>query len=270
MVRSKVRVRTAFLLGTSLCETEPALLFAALLLDNNFVSIWLLEGPGEVTNSATLKQRSRPFREAPKMLASISELSRQGAAYCNQIKNNFALTLSPRQCLKISIYGIHICSLFIMGVCIFLTLSFYNPKILGSTASWLSISVAGITLWFMSIIGLRGSYLVNLELLLTYFWGISVFVSALTLAVVACLDSYLYMDIWVRHRYVGAAALAVVIAFCACLSAAVLVCFCIFVVACLRVDCHPVPVCMFCLLSTPSHFPPTHIPTPPQLAGTCV
>lgn len=136
------------------------------------------------------------------MLASLSELSRQGAAYYHQLKNNFVLThFSPRQYLKLSIYGINICALLILSDCLFLTLMFYNPKILGSTASWLSIAVAAIALWVMSIIGLRGSYLVSLELLLSYFWGVSVFISALTLAVVSCLDSYLYMDIWVRHSW---------------------------------------------------------------------
>ena len=78
---------------------------------------------------------------------------------------------------------------------------FYNPKELGASAQWLSISVASIALFVMSIVGLRGTYLVNLELLLTYFWGITVFISAFTLAVVACLDSYQSIDIYVRHSW---------------------------------------------------------------------
>lgn len=53
----------------------------------------------------------------------------------------------------------------------------------------------------MTIIGLRGTHLVNLELLLTYFWGITVYISGLTLAVVVCLDSYSYLGIWINHEW---------------------------------------------------------------------
>jgi hypothetical protein len=129
------------------------------------------------------------------MFESASSLARTA------IQNLRAVALSPKTMLKIAICGTGLCSMFISGATLFLTVIFYDPHSLGASASWLSISVAGISLLIFATIGLRGTILVNLELLLTYFWGIIVFISALTLAVVASLDAYQFIYLWQQHTW---------------------------------------------------------------------
>ena len=109
--------------------------------------------------------------------------------------------ISPRRLLLLLISTIGISSVVLAGFSIFLANIFYeNSDNTGST-SWVGISIGAISLFLMCIVGLRGTHLVNLELLLTYFWGITVFISALTLAVVSCFNSYIYVRIWLRHYW---------------------------------------------------------------------
>ena len=129
------------------------------------------------------------------MLESASSLARQA------IQNLRSASLSPKTLLKIAICGTGACAIFIACVTMFLTVIFYDPSSLGASASWLSISVAGITLLIFATIGLRGTVLVNLELLLTWFWTSIVYISALTLAVVASLDAYQFIYLWQKHTW---------------------------------------------------------------------
>ena len=50
-------------------------------------------------------------------------------------------------------------------------------------------------------IGLRGAHLVSLELLLTYFWGIIVFIVPLVLGLFACFNFLAYTRIWFKHAW---------------------------------------------------------------------
>ena len=108
---------------------------------------------------------------------------------------------SPRRLLFLLISVICASSIFISAFSIFLTTIFYNVSDLTGSTGWLGISIGGLALFLMCIVGLRGTHLVNLDLLLTYFWGITVFISALTLAVVSCFNSYLYVRIWLKHSW---------------------------------------------------------------------
>lgn len=109
--------------------------------------------------------------------------------------------ISPRRILFFLISVICASSIFLSGFSIFLTKIFYDEYNPSSSSGWLGISIGGICLFLMCIVGLRGTHLVNLDLLLTYFWGITVFISALTLAVVSCFNSYIYVKIWLKHSW---------------------------------------------------------------------
>jgi hypothetical protein len=87
------------------------------------------------------------------------------------------------------------------GMSMFLCKIYYDNEHLNASAGWLGCSIGGVALFLMCIIGLRGTHLVNLELLLTYFWGIAVFISILILVVVSCFNSYLYISIWLKHSW---------------------------------------------------------------------
>lgn len=109
--------------------------------------------------------------------------------------------ISPRRLLFILISVICASSVFIAGFSIFLTKIFNDNDDSSRNAGWLGISIGGISLFLMCVVGLRGTHLVNLDLLLTYFWGITVFISALTLAVVSCFNSYIYVNLWLKHSW---------------------------------------------------------------------
>jgi hypothetical protein len=109
--------------------------------------------------------------------------------------------ISPRRLSFLLISVICASSVFISGFSIFLSNIFYNDSDPSGSVGWVGISIGGISLFFMCIVGLRGTHLVNLDLLLTYFWGITVFISALTLAVVSCFNSYIYIKIWLKHSW---------------------------------------------------------------------
>ncbi len=67
--------------------------------------------------------------------------------------------------------------------------------------NWFGLSIVGICLAITAIIGMRGAHLVSLELLLTYFWGIIVFIAPLLLGLFACFNFFLYTRVWFRHAW---------------------------------------------------------------------
>lgn len=54
------------------------------------------------------------------------------------------------------------------------------------------------------IVGMRGAHLVSFELLLIYFWGITMFIGPLVLAVAAGFNFYFYMTVWITHYWESA------------------------------------------------------------------
>jgi hypothetical protein len=109
--------------------------------------------------------------------------------------------ISPRRILYLLITLICLSSIVLSGLSVFLCNIYYSDANREASLGWLGISLAGISLFLVCIVGLRGTHLVNLELLLTYFWSITVFLSALTLGIVSCFNSYIYIRIWLRHSW---------------------------------------------------------------------
>jgi hypothetical protein len=61
--------------------------------------------------------------------------------------------------------------------------------------------VIGIFMVSICIIGMRGAHLVSFELLLIYFWGITMFIGPLILAAAAGFNFYFYMTVWITHYW---------------------------------------------------------------------
>ena len=68
-------------------------------------------------------------------------------------------------------------------------------------ATWLGLGIIGLALTVTCIIGMRGAHIVSLELLLSYFWCVVVFLAPLLLGTIACFDFYVYMEVYFRHRW---------------------------------------------------------------------
>jgi hypothetical protein len=65
--------------------------------------------------------------------------------------------------------------------------------------NWIGLAVVGACLMTTCIIGLRGTHIVNLDLLLTFFWGIMIFIGPFILAIVVGFDFYLFLYIYFDH-----------------------------------------------------------------------
>lgn len=96
---------------------------------------------------------------------------------------------------------IAVCSLCLAGFSAYLAGVLYDPKFISGWINWLGLSIVGLLLAVVCIIGMRGAHLVSLDLLLTYFWGITVFVAPLLLGIIACFDFYSYMSVWFTHQW---------------------------------------------------------------------
>lgn len=66
---------------------------------------------------------------------------------------------------------------------------------------WMGMAVVSLCIASVSIIGLRGAHMVSLDLILTYFWGVIIFVAPLLLALFACFNFFWYTKIWFRHQW---------------------------------------------------------------------
>ena len=62
--------------------------------------------------------------------------------------------------------------------------------------NWFAFGLVGISMTAICIIGMRGAHLVSFELLLVYFWGITMLIGPLVMAAVAGFDFYLFIGIW--------------------------------------------------------------------------
>ena len=95
---------------------------------------------------------------------------------------------------------IAVCSLCLAGFSGYLTYLLYDPNFFSTWINWMGLSIVGLSLALTCIIGMRGAHLVSLDLLLSYFWGITVFVAPLLLGVVACFDFYSYLTVYFKHQ----------------------------------------------------------------------
>ena len=67
--------------------------------------------------------------------------------------------------------------------------------------NWLVLGLIEICMSWVCVIGIRGVHLLSFEMLLLYFWGVTMFFGPLILAAVAGLDFYLFIEIWFRHSW---------------------------------------------------------------------
>ena len=95
---------------------------------------------------------------------------------------------------------IAVCSLCLSGFSAYLAALLYDPNFFSTWINWMGLSIVGVSLAVTCIVGMRGAHLVSLDLLLTYFWGITVFVAPLLLGIVACFDFYSYLNVFFQHQ----------------------------------------------------------------------
>jgi hypothetical protein len=104
-----------------------------------------------------------------------------------------------RKLLLFLIGLITLCSAVLAIISIYLASLFYVETEISSLLTWIGLSMVGIGLLIVCVVGLRGAYYVNVELLLGFFWGVMVFLAPLIIAVITCFDVYLYIDIFYMH-----------------------------------------------------------------------
>jgi hypothetical protein len=127
--------------------------------------------------------------------------------YYERIKYNvqeparFLGSTSPRKIMIGVNFAIAVLSLGLGGFSIYLSYLLYESRFLSGWVVWLGLSFVGITLAATCSIGMRGAHVLSLELLLTYFWGICVFIAPLILGTVASFDFYTYIRTWFLHEW---------------------------------------------------------------------
>lgn len=136
--------------------------------------------------------------------------------------NNVLNRINPRKLLFALNFLVAAFSLCLSGFSIFLCSLLYDPGFISGWVDWLGthvlnplilkilnlciknisgLSVVGLCLAIVCIVGMRGAHMVSLDHLLTYFWGIIVFIAPLLLGTVACFDFYQYMETWFMHQW---------------------------------------------------------------------
>lgn len=105
------------------------------------------------------------------------------------------ITLSPRRLLFYNNVLLLLCSLALMAFSSYLCIIFSDYTSSGTQTdgtqggtwvNWLFLVIQGFLLAVIAIIGMRGGHLVDVSLLLAYFWLLVVFVAPVTLSTVAC------------------------------------------------------------------------------------
>lgn len=109
--------------------------------------------------------------------------------------------LSSRKALMILNSVLSFFSVVLAGFGLYLCTLLYDPDFTAGWINWLGLSVVGISLFVVGMIGIRGAYIVSLELLLTYFWGIIVFVAPMFLGLFACFNWYFFIPTWFLHEW---------------------------------------------------------------------
>lgn len=70
-----------------------------------------------------------------------------------------------------------------------------------SYVAWLGLALVGFFLTLICLLGIRGAYMVSLELLLLYFWGVAVFLAPLLLGTVFSFDFLTYIRVYLKHNW---------------------------------------------------------------------
>jgi hypothetical protein len=67
--------------------------------------------------------------------------------------------------------------------------------------NWLVLGFIEVCMSWVCVVGLRGVHLLSFDMLLLYFWGVTMFFGPLILTAVAGFDFYLFLEIWFRHSW---------------------------------------------------------------------
>lgn len=105
---------------------------------------------------------------------------------------------------RMLIFLLSFISLFCLSFTLFslyLARVFYDGSSLRSVQTWLGLGFVGLCMLTICIVGLRGAYLINLELLLGFFWGVMVFIGPLVLGVISCFDVYVFISVIYKHDW---------------------------------------------------------------------
>jgi len=96
-----------------------------------------------------------------------------------------------------------VASFALSGFSAYLIYLLYDPSSSGSTGwlNWVGLTILGLSLTAVCIVGMRGAHLVSFDLLINYFWAITIFIAPLLLGIVACFDFYGYMFVWFKHEW---------------------------------------------------------------------
>ena len=122
--------------------------------------------------------------------------------YTDTLIQPFKICLTNyRRILIVLIVYLLLFSLFLAGVSMYLTEIFYYGDSSTNWSNWLALSFLGLCLAVICSLGLRGASVVNLDLLLTYLWGISIFIAPLILGCIVCFDFYDLMYTWFIHAW---------------------------------------------------------------------
>ena len=122
--------------------------------------------------------------------------------YADTLFQPFKICLTNyRRILIVLIVYLLLFSLFLAGVSMYLTQIFYYENSSTNWSNWLALSFLGVCLAVICALGLRGAHVVNLDLLLTYLWGISIFIAPLILGCIVCFDFYDLMYTWFIHAW---------------------------------------------------------------------
>lgn len=94
-------------------------------------------------------------------------------------------------------------SICLCSYSIYMSLLFFDEANIASVLNWIVLTCIGFLLLILCIIGFRGASSVNLELLLTFFWGMMIFIAPIILGVVSCFDFYTYIELFLQHGWQG-------------------------------------------------------------------
>jgi hypothetical protein len=121
--------------------------------------------------------------------------------YNIQEPSRFIGSTSPRKILLGINFIIAVLSSGLSGFSIYLSYLLYDGRLVSGWALWLGLSAVGFSLAIICSIGMRGAHVLSLELLLTYFWGLTVCIAPLMLGTVASFDFILYQRVWIEHQW---------------------------------------------------------------------
>ena len=123
-------------------------------------------------------------------------------SFSQRLKHTFYPTHRKVLALNMLILFLSLC--FMACLSLFLGYLFYDNNASNEDnvfLNWLILGIIQMAMSWVCVIGLRGVHLLSFEMLLLYFWGVTMFFGPLILAAVGGLDFYIFMEIWLKHSW---------------------------------------------------------------------